>query len=304
MDVFVIENQSLASGHALLRFFSFNRLLLMTRLLMERLLDFVVFHGVMVLVSSVFVTSLMVTLMFVMMIFREVGISVEVSLHLGLFVVSSLVKSCVVNVMVLDSMECPVLHLVEKLVELMLHVVHQPLAIVLINIVTIGVSSVNTMVVGIIVSEVLFSSVVTQEFKVALIRMLWDVAVFVMVHIVGSRVVLPVIWVMFNAVSIVVFINMLGMVLPLVSIRVVVAHSVGAFRLNVVILTVLLACEVTFVAEMRLVIFQVPVTLVEMCVGVALDAMDQGFSFEALLGVIVLIRGLLEVKQVSGEVFL
>ena len=298
VDVFVIEVQLFASGHAPLRFFSFGRLL------MERFFDLVVFHGVMILVSSVFVTFFMVTLMFIVMILREVGISVEVSLHLGLFVIGSLVKSCVVNVVVLDSMECPVFHLVEKLVELVLHVVHQPLAIVFINIVTIGVPSVNTVVVGIIVSEVLGTSVMAQELEVTLIRVLRDVKVFVMVHIVGSSVVLPVIWAMFNAVRVMVLINMLGMMLPLVSIGVVMAHSVRALRFNVMIFTVLFACEMTFVTEVRLVIFQVPVTLFKMCVRVALDALDQSFLFESLHGVIVLIRGLFTVEQVSNEVFL
>lgn len=298
VDVFVIEVQLFASGHALLRFFSFDGLL------MERLLDFVVLHGVMVLESSVFVTSLMVTLMFVVVILREVGISVEVSLHLGLFRLDSLMKRCVVNVVVLHSMQSPVFHLVEKLVELMLHIVHQPLAIVLINIVAIGVTSMNTMIVSVIVSEVLFASMMTQEFEVTHIRVLGDVTVFIVVHIVGSRVVLPVIWVMFNAMSIVVLVNMLGMVLPLVSIGVVMAHSVSALRLNVMIFTVLLTGKVTFVTEMRLVIFQVPVTLVEMCVRVALDAMDQSFLLEALHGVIMLIWGLFSVKQVRSEVFL
>ena len=143
-----------------------------------------------------------------------------------------------------------------------------------------------------------------QEFEVALIRVLRDVMVFVMVHIVGSRVVLPVIWVMFNAMRVVVLINMLGMVFPLISIGVVMTHSVSALRFNVVIFTVLFACEVTFVTKMRLVIFQVPVTLVEMRIGMALDAMDQSFLLESLHRVIVLIWGLFAVEQVSNEVFL
>ena len=109
----------------------------------------------------------------------------------------------------------------------------------------------------------------------------------------------PVIGTDLDAVHIVVLIHMLWVVLPVVLVRVVVAHVVGQSRLNIVVRTVFLASEVALIVEVRLVVAQVPVALNEVRSGMVLLAVQHHHIVVDCLGVSIFVRSSLGAK-VSG----
>lgn len=132
-------------------------------------------------------------------------------------------------------------------------------------------------VVCIFMAEVLSHIMLTSEaILIVIVRKVFVIShrmIFIMVSPVGLMLVMPVIWTMFNAMSIVVLVNMLRMVLTVVDIRVIVAKMLITLRLNIVVLTVLFACEVSFVTKMRDMILQIPVALFKVSIGVMFKAM-------------------------------
>jgi len=126
-------------------------------------------------------------------------------------------------------------------------------------------------------AEVLSHIMLTSEaILIVIVRKVFVIShrmIFIMVSPVGLMLVMPVIWTMFNAMSIVVLVNMLRMVLTVVDIRVIVAKMLITLRLNIVVLTVLFACEVSFVTKMRDMILQIPVALFKVSIGVMFKAM-------------------------------
>jgi len=129
----------------------------------------------------------------------------------------------------------------------------------------------------IFMAEVLSHIMLTSEaILIVIVRKVFVIShrmIFIMVSPVGLMLVMPVIWTMFNAMSIVVLVNMLRMVLTVVDIRVIVAKMLITLRLNIVVLTVLFACEVSFVTKMRDMILQIPVALFKVSIGVMFKAM-------------------------------
>ena len=113
---------------------------------------------------------------------------------------------------------------------------------------------------------------------------------------------LPVIGTMLDAVDIVVLIHMLRVMLARVFIRVVVTHVMGALRLHIVVLTVLLAPEVTLISNVRLVVAQVPISLFEVSRRVVLFAMHHDPLAMNILGMRVLERSYFRGQVVSGKV--
>ncbi len=256
----------------------------------------------MVLTGDVLVASFVAVL--VAMVLRVVGCFVEVGL--GPLLLSGLVQGRVVDVVVLDAVLCVVLHFVEQFIELVFHVALQGLASMILNIVGVGVSCVPTVAVGvgITMSSVLISVSVAKvaDLEVASIGVLGHVLVLIMVYIVSPGIMFPVVWAMLNTMSVMVLIHVLRVMITLILLVVVVAHVVGALRLDIVVLTVLLASEVTFITNVRLMVLQVPVALLKVSARVLFNTVGQNFSLKLILGVIVLIRSLLTLKIVCGKV--
>ena len=82
------------------------------------------------------------------------------------------------------------------------------------------------------------------------------------------------------------------------------AHVVGALGLDVVVLTMSLSSEVTLVLKVWQVILQVPVSLLEVSLGVVLNAVHQLVSLVTIGAVISFVRRLVEVLKHSGVVLL
>jgi hypothetical protein len=112
----------------------------------------------------------------------------------------------------------------------------------------------------------------------------------------------PVVGVGLNAVDTVMLINVLRVVLAIISVRVVVSHVVGALRLNVVVLAVLLAEEVTLVIKVGHVVAQIPVALGKVSRRVVLLSMHQDNVVVGGLRVRCLERGRLNAQVGGGEV--
>ena len=276
----------------------------------------VTFHGVMALhnVASFFVmTSLMfmdgmlvtaLLMLSIMMVLGVVGCLVEVSLSLGVLVVRGFVQSGEVDVVVFNSMLSLVLHLVEKLIVLVLDVALKTLTIMILNIVHIGVSEIVSSVLIFVTMFVIRVTMIEAKLKVTVIGVLGDVMVLVMVHIVSPGVMLPVVGEVLNTVTVVVLVHMLRVVFTLILLRVVVAHMVSALRFDVVVFTMLFASKVTLITEMRLMVLQIPVALAEVSMVVLLDTVSQDMLFVAILGVVVLVRGLLVHKVIISDIVL
>lgn len=132
--------------------------------------------------------------------------------------------------------------------------------------------------------------VVMWKVEVAFVGVIGSVLVLVLMGIVHSTVVLPVIWVVFDAVDIVVLVDMLGVVFALILDAIVVTHMVSLLRLHIVVLTMLLASEVTLVLKVGLMIVQVPVSLVEVSLGVVFLTLSQGLGLFQVLGMSFLVR--------------
>ena len=112
----------------------------------------------------------------------------------------------------------------------------------------------------------------------------------------------PIVRSVFDAVHIVVLINMLRMMLAIVAIGVIVTHVMSSLRLNIVIFTMLLSREVAIVVKMRLMIFQVPVSLLEVGIRVMLITVHQLLHKWLFIPGSELKRSLFVVPITSGEV--
>ena len=87
----------------------------------------------------------------------------------------------------------------------------------------------------------------------------------------------PVIWSMFNSMRIVVLVHMLWVVLTLIPVRIVVAKVMITLWLNIVVLSVFFAREMTMIVEMWHMVLQVPIALLEVSLWVVLETMDKLF---------------------------
>lgn len=249
------------------------------------------------------VLTLKVVLLFVLLV-ALVGRSMEVCWVVRVGILSQLVRGLVVDVVVLDTVLRAVLQVVVQLVILVLDVVLQGGALMEAHVVTVVVTLVVAMGVEVVL-EVLadMAVVVVVKLEVASVRVLWDVLVLIVADKVGLGVVLPVVWALLDAVHVVVLVNMLGVVFTVIDVGVVVAQVLVTLRLHVVVLTVLFSAEVTLVLEVRDVVLQVPVALLEVGIWVVFEPADK-LSLVALLhGVAVLEGSLLTVDMhVHGKV--
>ena len=214
----------------------------------------------------------------------------DLQVSCGLFLALLLLLGQVGDIVVLDSKLSPALQVMVELVEFMLDVVLQGSATVASDVMVVVITLM--VAVGVVV-EVLRNVTITVvvALEVAPVGVLSDVAVGVVANEVGWCVVPPVVWAQLEAVDVVVLVDVLREVLPLVVVVVVVAKVLVALWLHIVVLTVLLASEVSLVAKVRQVVLQVPVALLEVSVGVVLESVHKLSLLVHLLGVSNLIRG-------------
>ena len=237
---------------------------------------------------ALFVVALV---LFVML--KGCGVEFGALLMVGIF--SNLMECLVVEVVVLNTMRSFVLKVVEELIELVLDLVLQGGTLVVGHVVAVDISSVVTVLVN-VVSKVLTDVMIVMvisELEVALVGVLGHVLVFVVVRVVSVGVVSPVIGMVLDAVGVVVLVHVLGMVLAVVFVRVVVAKVLISLGLHVVVLSVLLASEMTLILEMRNMVFHIPVALVKVSVGVMFVAMEKLSLGVEVHGVVVLVGSLL-----------
>jgi hypothetical protein len=169
------------------------------------------------------------------------------------------------------------------------------------HVVAVGIASVVTVLVN-VVSEVLTDVMIVMvisKLEVTLVGVLGHALVLVVVRVMGVGVVSPVIGMVLDAVSVVVLVYVLGVVLTVVLVRVVVAKMLVTLSLHVVVLSVLLASEMTLILEMRDMIFQIPVALVKVSVGVMLVAVEKLPLSVEIHGVVVLEGSLLFINAHS-----
>jgi len=129
----------------------------------------------------------------------------------------SLVKWLIMNVMVLNSMDCFVLNVMEQLIVLMLYFVFQGSTLVVGHVVAVDVTRMVAVSVN-VMSKVLANMVVVVVIKdvITLEGVLWHPPVRVMMNFVCFGFMLPIIWIMLDAVNIVALINVLGVVLTVI----------------------------------------------------------------------------------------
>ena len=129
----------------------------------------------------------------------------------------SLVKWLIMNVMVLNSMDCFVFNVMEQLIVLMLYFVFQGSTLVVGHVVAVDVT--RMVAVGVnVMSKVLANMVVVVVIKdvITLEGVLGHPPVRVMMNFVCFGFMLPIIWIMLDAVNIVALINVLGVVLAVI----------------------------------------------------------------------------------------
>ena len=129
----------------------------------------------------------------------------------------SLVKWLIMNVMVLNSMDCFVFNVMEQLIVLMLYFVFQGSTLVVGHVVAVDVTRVVAVGVN-VMSKVLANMVVVVVIKdvITLEGVLGHPPVRVMMNFVCFGFMLPIIWIMLDAVNIVALINVLGVVLTVI----------------------------------------------------------------------------------------
>jgi len=157
-------------------------------------------------------------------LFMVVWLGVEVGLLPWVLLVSLLLSmdGCVVEVVVLNSVACGVLQVMEQLVELVLDCAHHARSFMLLHIMVVAVALVN--VVGLVVpsvDEILAAEVMIGDvlkLEVTLVGVLRAVDVLIMVPVVSLRVVSPVIWLVFDTVAVVVLVDMLWVVLTIITV--------------------------------------------------------------------------------------
>ena len=136
----------------------------------------------------------------------------------------SFVQSLVMNIMMLNSMNCAMFQIMEKVVKLMFNLMHNCCTTMEVNIMLI----ISTLIMPVVV-EISISMV--TNFKAATVGVIRCMLVLIVVHIVCMCVVKPVIGSVFDTVRIVVFINVLRIVLTIVTIGVIVAEMMIFLRL-------------------------------------------------------------------------
>ena len=162
-----------------------------------------------------------------------------------------------------DSMFYSFVQIVEKVIKLMINFSHQCLTFMGINIVIkIDITMITRIgfwmvIAGVRDPEVTFVGVLRHR----QVGFMFPVRMCVLHPIVRS---------VFDAVHVVVLINMLRMVLTIVAIGVIVSHMMSSLRFDVVIFAVFLSREVAIIVKMRLMILQVPVALLEVGIRVML----------------------------------
>lgn len=161
----------------------------------------------------------------------------------------------------LNAMVCTMLHIVEQLIELVFDLMHHSRALIIFGIMVV-------VVIKLALTEVL-------HLKVARLGVLRPITISVMMAIMGFVFMSPVIRAMLNSMRIMVLVHMLWVVLTLIIVRVVVTKVMITLRLNVVVLSVLLSSKMTFISEMRHMVLQVPVSLLEVSIWVVLETMDK-----------------------------
>mmetsp|Transcript_6506 Transcript_6506/g.7776 ORF Transcript_6506/g.7776 Transcript_6506/m.7776 type:complete len:665 (-) Transcript_6506:391-2385(-) len=244
-----------------------------------------------VVVGGILVAAMVLVLISVVVVLG--GLSAEVSdTVVAIFLNIGVRLLRVVHVVMLDTVSSLVLKLVEKFVVLVLDLSHESVTVVVLH------------VVGVVLTVLVVRlAVVLAKVEVTLEGVVGRIVVGVLVPD-GVVVALPVVRAMLNAMHVVVLVNVLGVVLALILLIVVVAHMLGALRLDVVVLAVLLASKVALVSEVRLVVTQVPVALLKVGSWVVLLAVHHDHLVVMLLGVGVLEGSLLSTEVVGGEVSL
>ena len=196
------------------------------------------------------------------------------------------VKRSVVHVVMLDTVDRRVLQVVEELVELMLDRCHHARALVLLNIVHVAIALVRVVLIVVHIGDVM-----DVEVEIALVRVLRSVRVLVMVPVVSLTIGVPVVRTMLNSMRVVVLINMLWMVLTIVTVRVIVTKVMVSLWLHIVVFAVVLSREVTLVVEVRYMVLELPVALLEMGIRVMLVAVDELSHVRLVVLMSGLIRG-------------
>ena len=196
----------------------------------------------------------------------------------------------IVHSLELDTVGSGMLKLMEKLVIFVLDLSSKSVAIMVDNVVIVIFSM-----------FIMRLSVALSERVITHVRVTRSVTIGIGMP---DRVVVahPVVRVGLNTIDTVMLIDVLRVVLAIISVRVVVSHMMSALRLNIVVLTVLLAKEVALVVKVRHVIAQVPVALREVRRRVVLLSVHQDNVVVCSLGVSRLIRGPFHAQVRGGEI--
>lgn len=264
---------------------------------------------VLTLVVQILVTvmlALVMRVVFIVLVILMMGLGVEIGSTLMwmelMRLMLRLVQGCVVHIVMLNTVDRRVLQVVEKLIELVLDLVHESCALMPLDIVFKGVALMRVMrlvvhaFVEILTADVVIAGVLQLE--VTLVGVLRSIVILVSVSDVGVLVMSPVIWAVLNSMRVMVLIDVLWVVFAIVTVRVVVAKVVVALRLDIVVLTMLFTSEMTFITEMRHMVLQVPVSLLEVSIWVVLESVDELSHVRFFVGVGMLVWSLLVVHVI------
>ena len=213
-----------------------------------------------------------VTVVSILMLVAMMRFQVEVSACVRMSLRIRHMQSSVMHVFVLHTVASVSLDVVEQVVVLVLNTPFK---------------GYSTVVIDIVVVIVVGSSKIEAMVKLIL---LWLVTVSVVMFPVSLVLLLPIIWHVLNSVVIVVLVTVLRVVLHFVIVRVVVTHVMVSLWLDVVVLSVLLSSEVSFVAEMRDMVLQFPVALREVSLWMVLVAVDKLAHVRGVMCMVVLVR--------------
>lgn len=215
------------------------------------------------------------------------------------------VETCILHVVMFNTVMGLAFDIVEKLIISMLNIVNHCGSEMVLSIMAIGVSGVVGVVWSIVLEILGQVMVIVVVANIELVMMLsCTTVVQVRRSIVGIWVVDimdPVIWMVLNSMNIMVIRCMSWAVFSLILIAVVGSVVAIDSSVNVVVLTVILSCEVSMVTQMWLMSLQVPVSLVEMSKRVAILSVEWSCMVWVLLGM-VLIRGQIVMWDIPGTV--
>ena len=183
-----------------------------------------------------------------------------------------LMQLVLVDVGVLDAMLSPVLQILEQLVKRMLDRRHHANTLMLVHVMVKSTSNCIGVVSG--RGHIMMIGHMMSDIEVTPVDVVRSVQVSIVVHIVGFPVGMPVIGTVLDSMGVVMLIHMLWVVLTIVTVRVVVAEVMVALWLDVMILSMLFASEMSLVVKMRNMVLQLPIALLEMSIWVMFVAMD------------------------------